>query len=241
MKDLILSFLTVPGILVFIYFIGLVSSSYRTKLKYFSTGLFMMFIFSLPIFGKIISYPLTNLPKYFINNDIDRAQSVVLLTGGIFKNSLGEWQPSRNTENRAYLAKNILKGSNIPIIISGGFTYEEAPSEAELTKRYYNLINAQLDTDSLNTYQSAFNLKKYCKDFNNHLLIITDNYHSLRSFLSFKSQGCNTIIYNYDNNIGFKDFFPSTRGFSIFNNAIYEYTGILYYLTTLKINIIKLF
>ena len=53
MKDLVLSFLTVPGILVFIYFIGLVSSGYKTRLKYFSTGMFLMFIFSLPIFGKI--------------------------------------------------------------------------------------------------------------------------------------------------------------------------------------------
>ena len=73
-------------------------------------------------------------------------------------------------------------------------------------------------------------------------MIITDIFHSLRSYLSFKSQGCNTILYNYNSYIiELKDFIPSLYGFSLFNNAVYEYVAIIYYLVTFKINLFSLF
>ena len=121
-------------------------------------------------------------------------------------------------------------------------TKKDAPSEAEVVKEFYDLVNAEIETLSLNTFQSAQNLKAYCAEFNNNLIIITDIFHSLRSYLSFKSQGCNTIIYDYNNyNIVLKDFIPSLYGFVLFNNTIYEYLAIIYYLVTFKINLVSLF
>ena len=101
----------------------------------------------------------------------------------------------------------------------------------------------KVETESLNTYQSAQNLKNYCKIFNNNLIIITDIFHSLRSYLSFKSQGCNTILYNYNSYlIELKDFIPKPLWlFTLFNNAVYEYVAIIYYLVTFKINLLSLF
>jgi len=241
MKEIIISLLTFPGLLLLIYFFGLVSYGYKKKLKIYSSCLFIMFIISIPFFGKIFSYPLLGLPKVFISSDLKDVESAVVLTGGIYKNIINEWQPSENTEKRVLYAKKLLKEKNIPIIISGGITKKNAPSEAEVTKNFYNLVNAEIETISFNTYQSAQNLKNYCERFNNNLIIITDSFHSLRSYLSFKSQGCNTIIYNYSYNIDLKDFMPSRYGFSIFNNAIYEYIAILYYLLTFKINLVSLF
>ncbi len=140
------------------------------------------------------------------------------------------------------MQKKILNKKDIPIIISGGITQKNAPSEAEVAKEFYNLVDAEVETESLNTYQSAQNLKNYCKIFNNNLMIITDIFHSLRSYLSFKSQGCNTILYNYNSYlIELKDFIPSLYGFSLFNNAVYEYVAIIYYLVTFKINLLNLF
>ena len=201
-----------------------------------------MFVLSLPFFGKILSYPLLGLPKYFISSDLSDVKSAVVLTGGIYKNIMNEWQPSKNTEERILYAKKLLNKKDIPIIISGGITKSDAPSEAEVTKNYYNLVNAEIETVSLNTYQSAQNLKYYCEKFNNNLIIITDIFHSLRSYLSFKSQGCNTILYNYNSySIVLKDFMPSLYGFSLFNRAVYEYVAIIYYLLTFKINLVSLF
>ena len=241
MKEIILSLLTVPGLLILLYFFGLVSYGYKKKLKFFSSCLFIMFVLSLPFFGKIFSYPLHGFPKLFISSDLKDVKSAVVLTGGIYKNIINEWQPSENTEKRVLYAKKLLKEKNIPIIISGGITKKNAPSEAEVTKNFYNLVNAEIETVSFNTYQSAQNLKNYCERFNNNLIIITDSFHSLRSYLSFKSQGCNTIILNHSYYIDFKDFIPSRYGFSLFNNAIYEYIAIIYYVITLKINIVNLF
>ena len=242
MKEIILSLLTFPGLLVLLYFLGLASQGYKKKLKIFSLCLFIMFVVSLPFFSKIFSYPLLGLPKFFISSDLNDVKSAVVLTGGIYKNIINKWQPSKNTEERILYAKKLLNKKDIPIIISGGITKKNAPSEAEVTKDFYNLVNTEVETESLNTYQSAQNLKNYCKIFNNNLIIITDVFHSLRSYLSFKSQGCNTILYNYNSYlIEPKDFIPSLYGFSLFNNAVYEYVAIIYYLVTFKINLLSLF
>ena len=241
MKELILSLLTIPGLLIVIYFFGLFSLGYKKKLKIFSVCLSIMLVTSVPFFSKILSYPLLGLPKLFISSDIKDIKSAVVLTGGIYKNIINEWQPSKNTEERILYAKELLNKKDIPILISGGITKKNAPSEAQLTKDFYNLVNAKTDTLSLNTYQSALNLKSYCSSFNNNLVIITNIFHSLRSYLSFKSQGCNTILYDYNYHIGLKDYIPSVYGFSLFNNAIYEYTAIIYYLITFKINLLNLF
>ena len=242
MKEIILSLFTVPGLLILIYFFGLFTHGYKKKLKIFSSCLFIMLVLSLPFFGKIFSYPLIGLPKLFISSDVNDIKSAIVLTGGIYKNIINQWQPSKNTEERILYAKKLLNREDIPIIISGGLTKKDALSEAELTKEFYNLVKAEIETESLNTYQSAKNLRNYCKIYNNNLVIITNIFHSLRSYLSFKSQGCNTILYNYNNyHIEFKDFVPSLYGFSLFNNAVYEYIAIIYYLVTFKINLLSLF
>ena len=241
MKEIILSFLTVPGLLILLYLFGLVSSGHKKKLKIFSSCLFIMFLISLPFFGKIFSYPLHGLPKLFISSDLKDVKSAVVLTGGIYRNVMNEWQPSKSTEERILYAKKLLNENNISVIISGGITKKNAPSEAEVTKEFYNLVDTEVETESLNTYQSAQNLKDYCKIFNNHLIIITDIFHSLRSYLSFRSQGCKTILYNYYYRIEFKDFIPSLYGFSLFNNTVYEYAALVYYLVTFKINLVNLF
>ena len=241
MKEIILSLLTIPGLLILIYLYGLFSYGYKRKIKIFSSCLFVMFIISLPFFGKIFSYPLIGFPKLFLSSDLKDVKSAVVLTGGIYKNIINEWQPSKNTEERILYTKKLLNKKDIPIIISGGMTKKDAPSEAEVVKEFYDLVNAEIETLSLNTFQSAQNLKAYCAEFNNNLIIITDIFHSLRSYLSFKSQGCNTILYNYVYHIEPKDFIPSLYGFLLFNKAVYEYLAIVYYLVTFKINLVSIF
>jgi len=241
MKEILLSFITIPGLLIIIYILGLASHKQKKRLKYFSSCLLIMLIFSLPFFGKILSYPLLGIPKVFKTSNLNDAKLVVVLTGGIYKNLMGDWQPSKSTEERVMRAQLLLNKINVPLIISGGVTKLNAPSEAELNKNYYNLIYAKVDSISINTYQSALNLKKYCSNHNKNLIIVTDPLHALRSFLSFKSQGCNTIILNYNNDFYWKDFIPSLYGFTLFNKAIYEYAAIFYYIFSLKINLINFF
>ena len=70
MSDFILSLITFPGLIILIYVIGLINHKIKIKVKLYSIGFFIFFLLSLPIFSKIISYPLSHLPKYLFKNSI---------------------------------------------------------------------------------------------------------------------------------------------------------------------------
>ena len=235
MKQVILTFLTLPIIFLIIYLFGLLASRPKTKLKLFSTALFISLICSFPIIGKFIQLPLNLFYDKIEHENYSEINSIIVLTGGIYKNTLGDWLPSNSTEKRIFLAKKVLNKKNVPLIISGGFTQKDAPSEAALTRTYFNLSSSIIEQNSLNTYQSALNLKQYCSKYKGKFLLITDKYHALRSFLTFKGQNCNVVLLNNAINIKISDFTPSLDGYSRINKAIYEYFGILYYLITFKI------
>ena len=57
----------------------------------------------------------------------------------------------------------------------------------------------------------------------------------------FKDQLIILMINHNSYKIELKDFMPSLYGFSLFNNAVYEYLAIIYYLVTFKINLVNLF
>ena len=240
MKQLILAFFTLPSIFLIIYLFGLLASRPKNKLRLFSIALFISLVFSFPIISKFINFPLIFFSKKVENNNLSEINSIIILTGGIYKNTLGDWMPSENTQKRVFLAKTVLNSKIIPLIISGGFTKNEGPSEAALTRTYYKLHSSIIEQASLNTYQSALNLKQYCSNHRGKLLLITDKYHSLRSYLTFKSQGCDVKLLNYKINIKIEDFKPSINGYSRVNKLIYEYLGLLYYVITFKINLLNI-
>ena len=240
MKEFLISLITFPGIIIAFYVIGLFSTRLKTKLKFFSYALFLFSLISLPILSKILSFPLFMFPQKYDEEKLMSVKAGILLTGGIYQNALGEWQPSWNTDQRATLTKYLQNRYNFPVIISGGSTNKNGPSEAEVTRKAHNIYNSILEKESVNTYESAKNLKKFCSSLDGPLLIITDKYHTLRSYLSFKSQGCNVIPYKNKIEISFEDAIPDLMGFSEMNKVIYEYVGLLYYIGTLKINPIKI-
>ncbi len=71
---------------------------------------------------------------------------------------------------------------------------------------------------------------------------MTSKLHSLRSYLTFKTQGCNVLTYDYQNMgtkekiISLRMFIPSLKALHKVNKSIYEYIAIVYYLVTRKIN-----
>lgn len=237
MKQVILTLFTLPCIFLGIYFFGLLASRPKTKLKLFSIALFISLICSFPIISKFIQLPLILFTNKIKNNNFTEVNSIVILTGGIYKNISGDWVPSSSTEKRIFLAKKVLNKKKIPLIISGGFTQKDAPSEAALAKTHFQLNNSIIEQQSLNTYQSAINLRQYCSNHRGKLLLITDEIHALRSFLTFKTQNCDVILMNNKINIKTSDFKPSLNGYSKINKLIYEYLGLLYYLITFKISI----
>ena len=170
MKQVILTLFTLPFIFLIIYFFGLLASRPKIKLKLFSIALFISLICSFPIIGKFIQLPLNLFTSKIENNNFTEVRSIVVLTGGIYKNTLGNWTPNRSTEKRILLAIKVLNKKQIPLIISGGFTQKDAPSEAALAKSHFKLYNSIIEQQSLNTYQSAINLRQYCSNHRGQVL-----------------------------------------------------------------------
>ena len=88
---------------------------------------------------------------------------------------------------------------------------------------------------SLLDYESAKNLESYCKQENGPFLLITGNYHRLRSYLSFKSFGCDVLLTEKNIKFNFSQLYPSSKGIKIFEKVLYEYMGLFYYIITNKI------
>ena len=235
--ELIHKLLAIPISPILIFLISFFYSNLRIKIRLLTISLCLFSLCSLPIIHKLISYPLISIPKYLTNYELDDIQLGVLLTAGLYKNKKGEWLPSKESQKRFLRAKKLLSEYDFSLIISGGTTLLGAPSEATIIKQFYNLDDVILETDSLNTYQSAVNLKKYCNNLHSPLLIITDRYHALRSYLTFKSKDCQVFIHYYHkNNVTYWDFIPSLYSYSYINDLIQEYLGLVYYIITLKIN-----
>ena len=235
-KSFILILITFPSIVIFFYVIRLLQANNAKRLKAFSYGLFFFFIFSIPATSLFLSIPLKKGGKKLDNTQYNYFNYVVTLTGGIKKNILNDYVPSMATSERVLLANKLSKDYNIPLIISGGATLKNAQSESLVTAKYFNITDSILDQKSLNTYESSLNLRNFCLD-DNKFIIITDKWHSLRSYLTFKSQNCDVVTFNYPLNFKLVQFIPTIHGFSDTNRLIYEYAAIIYYILTSKITL----
>ena len=241
MKELILYISNPVSIVAIFFLLGLFSSKFKNRLKYYSIALSIFIITSTPIFSFILSYPLVHTVKTVKDNEISITKSVIVLSAGIQRDALGNWVPGIDSVNRTLVGKDYSEKLSVPLIISGGKTKENADPEAVVIKNHFNLVNAIVDLKSTTTYESSKNLSKYCEKNIGPYLIITGEYHRLRSYLSFKSHKCDVLLLEKNSNLSYKLFMPSIYGMSLFKNLIYEYVGLIYYLVSNKIKILVLF
>ena len=68
---------------------------------------------------------------------LSEASAVFVLTGGIKKNILGDWQPSEATLERVLVGNKVANDISIPLIISGGRTSTETESEAFIVRNHF--------------------------------------------------------------------------------------------------------
>ena len=201
---------------------------------YFKAIFILLFIISLPITIDIFSFPLSKGSSKF--TDDQKFSAIIVLTGGIYKDINGNWHPSSNSMKRTALGNNLSKKLNIPLIISGGNSIKENPAESLIVSNFIDNKNIILDQISKNTYESALNLEKIMFENNlskkDNFMLITSKIHNLRSALTFKSQNYKIKIYDYItfDKLNFYKFVPNSKSFYLFNNALYEYYGLIKYL-----------
>ncbi len=144
----------------------------------------------------------------------------------------------------------------LKIIVTGGVVLRDfGPSEAEVMKHF--IVKMGIDAErvvvegnSLNTWESAINIKKILAgkqdmnggDVQNPLYLITTRMHLWRSSLVFKKAGLHTVLIPADRRVDLAEN-PNGRPFNIFGDfgvknmergcyACYEIIGVLYYKLT---------
>jgi len=201
---------------------------------YFKTVFVLLFIVSLPIFIEIFSLPLTKgSDRSLSNKDIS---AIIVLTGGIYKDVNNNWHPSSSSVARVVLANNLSKELNLPLIILGGKSIPNGPAESIIVSKFIENKNIILDYESKNTFESAINLEKILLknnlNKNDNFYVVTSKYHNLRTAFTFRTQNYNIKLYDYSsfNKLSLKNFIPNSYSFMSFNNALYEYFGIIKYI-----------
>ncbi len=148
-------------------------------------------------------------------------------------------QPTENSINRIKATFNHTNKLDLPIIISGGRTKKKYKSEAniifnKLKSKYFLNKNVILEENSINTFETSKNIKKYLENnkLSNDIILITDLYHYKRMSKSLKKSGINPFFPREifkKKIITSKSFIPSFKNFSKINNIKYEYFGLIYY------------
>ncbi len=233
--------------LVWLMLVIILFSKKQWSYLFFKIIFFIMLIISLPLFINIINYPLSKGGDEY--NKEDNVSAVLVLTGGSYKDLNGNWYSSSNSIKRAALGNSFARELDIPLIILGGSKNINEPAESLLVSKIINNNNVILEQESKNTYQAANNFKKILNNNNlnisDNYLIITSEIHNLRTFLTFKSKNYKVKVFDYKSKTGVSlvNIVPNAKSYTFFNNALYEYLGIIKYIFYghIKLNIFGLF
>ena len=139
-----------------------------------------------------------NLPQ-----NLPNAEAIVLLGGSTKSSSFPRPMAEINEQgDRVLYAAKLYKEGKAPIIIAAGgrisWLSKEPPESSDMAE-LLKLMGVPLDaiieeSDSLNTYENAINVKKILTARNiRKTLLVTSALHMPRSLLIFKKQGIDTV------------------------------------------------
>ncbi len=224
-------FLLPSVFILFLLLIGLVFSFRKKKRKigklFLFLGILLYYLFSITPISNLIISPLENKYLQIKNEELNKANKIVLLLGGKESDVL------RLSE---VLRIYFLKNKNAQIIVSGRDPLLYKREEGEEIKNYLiergvNKKDIILENESKNTKESALNVKKIVQD--ESFFLITSSYHMPRSAIIFKKQGLNFLPaptdFKIEKDYSIIDYFPDAKNLRNCDLAFHEYFGIIYY------------
>jgi len=194
-------------------------------------GVFLYCLFSISPISDLILFPLEKQYQPIQQNELDKANRLVLLLGGRESDVL------RASEAlRVYTANSQFPISNFQIIVSGTDSLNPQRKEARevkefLTERGIPAENIVLEDKSRNTAESAENIKGIIG--NEPFFLVTSAYHMPRSMEVFQKMGTYPIPapadFKIEKDYDILDFFPNAQNLKNTDSAFHEYFGILWY------------
>ncbi len=126
-------------------------------------------------------------------------------------------------------------GKNCKIILSGGGSFKNKVSEAEVYKKVLTELGVDandiiLESKSMNTWQNALFTNKILKSnsFDN-IILLSSGFHMLRSELYFAHFGIKAIPVRADYIKAQLTFIPTWYNFALTDIALHEYIGYIRY------------
>ena len=236
--DLLISalFLIWPFILILLII-------YRKKasLVYVIVSMIIGWTIATPAFSSFFMSRLENrfLPVSAAGSPI--ADAIVVLGGSLKARNLPEQEVAlSDSSNRLLHAARLYRYQKAPVVLAvGGAEIDEPEAYAmrDLLVEWGVPSTAILiETNSLNTYQNANNIKPILQSHNlNKILLVTSAIHMPRALATFYAAGINVIPSpaDYktldDDTVYFKAFLPDVDAFRGTLKALNEYLGILAY------------
>ena len=238
----ILQWFLVPSGFIFIFLIVGLILIFRKKRKlkkigkiFLAVGVALFYFFSITPVTDLILSPLENRYQPIEIEDLDKANTVVLLLGGKESDVLRASEVLR-IFNFQIPIFNQFSNSNFQIIVSGtdplGTEKEEAKNlKAYLIERGIPSENIILEDQSRNTKESAENIKKMIGK--EPFFLVTSAYHMPRSMEIFKMVDAMSIAapcdFKKENVYSVLDFFPDAKNIRNADLAFHEYFGIIFY------------
>ena len=245
LKKTITAFILPPGI--FILAIVLVSSVmvYRKRWK---LGLVNLIV-GLMLWA-LSTIPMANFLIHGLESDysipVNPAGDVIILLGGGMIEGVpdltGTSAPSPSTMGRIVSAVRLYKRLDVPIIVSGGRTYDDADSAgATIAKRFLMDLGVPdhlitVEDRARDTAQNARLTAAICRQqgFSKPILL-TAAYHLKRARMAFDAAGMQVTVFPAcflgSRNIPYtwRHLLPQAGALQTSTHALHEYIGIFYY------------
>jgi uncharacterized SAM-binding protein YcdF (DUF218 family) len=200
-KKLVSSFLLPPIGPLLIVICGLLILRRRRALGLFLawSGVALLFALSTPSVADLLMQTLRIHPA--VTQEATRsAQAIVILGGGILRQAEEYGRadmPGSNSLMRLRYGVELQRKTNLPVLVSGGAP-EGGDAEAEVMARTlrddYGIKTRWLETDSLDTHESALRSAALLRAAGIHtILLVTEGFHMRRSVLEFEAAGLKVI------------------------------------------------
>jgi uncharacterized SAM-binding protein YcdF (DUF218 family) len=227
-------------LIILVILIGLI----KNKKKIIYISIWVLYIISTPIFSKNFFKLVEGSDYRKLISDIDNADAIVVLSGIIEINELGdstyiEW----GDPDRFFGGITLFKAGKAPkLVFTGGkMPWDKAKkTEGEVLKQYAisNGIPSEkifVTKDVENTADEA-KAAKVLLSPNKRIILVTSAFHMYRAQRLFEQQGFNVIDYKVDykanrkNNFNIISFLPNASSLGLTETGIREILGRCFYL-----------
>jgi len=214
----------------------------------FATGTIALFLFSLPIIGQLLLWPLSR-PDTPPNAIADaKPAAIVVPTAGIYEDGTGNWWPSSSSVRRVVLGLQVQDRHSLPLILTGGSPVAGRPAEARVIGRHFNLSERTIiiDDTARNSFETGHAVAKLVQRMSSsRVVLITSDAHAARMSASLRHAGLEVLGISVRSPgskfQGWTDFLPSPRGLAISTAVVKEYCAVLWYLVARRFDLADLF